>query len=300
MRIDDLRYFVAVAEHGHVGRAAHRLGVSQPALTKGVQRLEASLRLQLFERTSRGMVLTAVGSAFFDRAKNLCMELDDAVQEAADVHLGAIGTIRVGVSPPFADSLVGLAFARMLEQRPGAKVRVTIGLNDTLVNSLRLGDLDITVNALDDIEPEDLSYRALFNDPLRVVLREQHPLLLQQQLKLEHLAVQQWALPGPNVLARRRVETLFAERGLPAPDVVFQTDTSMTLVPSILRRTDLLGMLSDHSLRSQAGIGLVALEMNDTSWSRRIGVISRKGAYLSPLVQRYIDVLTERACELSA
>lgn len=300
MRTDDLRYFIAVATQGHVGRAAQRLGVTQPALTKGVQRLEASLGLQLFERTSRGMVLTTVGSVFFERAKHLCLGLDEAVQEAEDLHLGAIGTIRVGVSPPFADSLVSEAFARLLKQRPGAKVRVSISLNDTLLNSLRLGDLDISVNALDDGEPEDLDYQVLFDDELRVVLREHHPLLHRQSLGLADLASQQWALPGIQVLARRRVEARFAENGLPPPDVVFQTDTSMTLASSVLRRTDLLGLMGRQSLRSAAGRGLVALELHNAIWPRRIGVISRRGAYLSPLVRRYVEVLTECAQEMLA
>src|SRR4051794_20991781 len=117
MRLDDLRYFVAVAEEAHVGRAAQRLGVTQPALTKGVQRLEASLGLQLFERSPRGMALTSVGEVFFERAKHLCVGLDEAVQEASDLHLGAIGTIRIGVSPLFADTLVAETFALLLRQR---------------------------------------------------------------------------------------------------------------------------------------------------------------------------------------
>lgn len=300
MRIDDLRYFVAVAEQGHVGRAAQRLGVTQPALTKGVQRLESSLGLQLFERTPRGMVLTTVGGVFFERAKHLCLGLDEAVQEAEDLHLGAIGTIRVGVSPLFADSLVAEAFARLLQQRPGARARVSISLNDSLLNALRLGDLDISVNALDDVEPEDLCHEVLFEDDLCVVLREHHPLLLRQDLRLADLARQQWALPGTQVLARRRIEARFAEAGLPAPEVVFQTDTSMTLVSSVLRRTDLLGLMSRQSLRAPAGRGLVALEMAAALWPRRIGVVSRRGAYQSPLVQRFVEVLKERVHELLA
>lgn len=300
MRTDDLRYFVAVATEGHVGRAAQRLGVTQPALTKGVQRLEASLGLQLFERTSRGMSLTTVGSVFFERARHLCLGLDEAVQEAEDLHLGAIGTIRVGVSPPFADNLVSESFARLLKQRPGAKIRVSISLNDSLLNSLRLGDLDISVNALDDAEPDDLHYQVLFDDELCVVLREHHPLLQKQNLSLADLASWQWALPATQVLARRRIEARFAENGLPPLDVAFQTDTSMTLAPSVLRRTDLLGLMPRQSLRSAVGQGLVALDLHKAVWPRRIGVISRRGAYLSPLVQRYVEVLTERAQETAA
>lgn len=299
MRLEDLRYFVAVADEGHVGRAAQRLGVTQPALTKGVQRLEQELDLQLFDRGPKGMALTQVGSVFFERAKHLCLGLDEAVTEASDLHLGAIGTIRVGVSPQFADRLVCETFAQLLRQRPGAKARMTVGLNAALVASLRLGDLDLAVHALDDTEPPDLEQRALFDDELCVVARDGHPLLDNRELRLRDLADAGWALPGPEVLARRRLEARLAEHGLPLPRVVLQSDSSITSAPSVLRGSDLLSVMGRFSLRSPAGAGLVALPIAEASWPRRVGVVTRKGAYLSPLVHRFIELLTERSAALA-
>jgi DNA-binding transcriptional LysR family regulator len=297
MRLEDLHYFVAVAEEGHVGRAAQRLGVTQPALTKGVQRLEASLNLQLFERGPKGMTLTSVGSVFFERARHVCMGLDEAVQEANDLHLGAIGTIRVGVSPIFADRLVAETFAQLLHQRPGAKASLAISLNDTLLAALRRGDLDLSVNALDESEPEDLEQLALFEDELCVVLREGHPLLARPRLKLEDLADAAWALPGPEVLARRRLEARLAEHRMAPPRVVLRLDSSVTLSSSALRSSDLLGVMSRFSLRSPAGQGLVPLPLHEATWPRRVGVVTRRGAYVSPLVTRFIELLKERSRE---
>jgi DNA-binding transcriptional LysR family regulator len=297
MRLEDLRYFVAVAEEGHVGRAAQRLGVSQPALTKGVQRLEGTLAMQLFERGPKGMTLTSVGSVFFDRARHVCVGLDAAVQEASDLHLGAIGTIRVGVSPIFADRLVAETFALLLRQRPGAKARLSISLNDTLLASLRLGDLDLSINALDETAPEDLEQMPLFDDELRVVLREGHPLLQRPPMKLRDLADAGWALPGPEVLARRRLEARLAEHGMPQPRVVVRLDSSITLTPGVLRGSDLLGIMSGFSLRSPVGHGLAPLPLADAEWPRRIGVVTRRGAYLSPLVARFIELLQARSQE---
>jgi len=298
MRLEDLRYFVAVAEEGHVGRAAQRLGATQPALTKGIQRLEHSLGLQLFERGPKGMTLTGVGSVFFDRARLLCMGLDEAVQEASDLHLGAIGTIRVGASPIFADRLVGETFAELHRQRPGAKARLTVSLNDTLFALLKLGDLDLSVSALHESPPDELAQRPLFDDDLCVVVREGHPLLTRATLRLEHLADANWALPGPEVLARRRVEDRWARHGMAPPHVVLQLDNSVTLSASVLRASDLLGVMSRFSLRSSAGRGLVPLPIAEAVWPRRIGVVTRRGAYLSPLVFRFIELLEERAGEL--
>ena len=299
MRLEDLRYFVAVAEEGNVGRAAQRLGVSQPALTKGVQRLEQGLAIELFDRGPKGMTLTSVGSVFFERARHLCLGLDEAVQEVSDLHLGAIGTIRVGAAPMFADRLVAETFTVLLRQRPGAKVRLTIGLNDALLPTLRLGDLDLSINALDDTEPEDLMQTPLFNDQLCVVLRESHPLLARPRLRLQDLADAAWALPGPEVLARRRLEARLAEHGMPPPRVVARLDNSVTLAPSVLRGSDLLAVMSRFALSTAAGQGLAALPLADATWSRRIGVVTRRDAYLSPLVARFIELLRERSAEFT-
>ncbi|MGY8524309.1 LysR family transcriptional regulator [Paracidovorax citrulli] len=298
MRLEDLRYFVAVADEGHVGRAAQRLGVSQPALTKGIQRLEQTLGLTLFERGPKGMTLTTVGTTFFERARHLCLGLDEAVQEASDMHLGAIGTIRVGVSPPFADGLVAETFTALLKQRPGATARLTVSLNDTLVAALRMGALDLTVNALDDSEPEDLEQLPLFLDELCVVVREGHPLLLRPRLTFDDLSDAGWVLPGPEVLARRRLDARLAQRGMPPARVVLQLDNSITLSTSTLRHSELLGVMSRFSLRSGAGHGLAELPLHEARWSRRIGIVTRRGAYLSPLVVRFIEMLQARSASL--
>jgi len=237
---------------------------------------------------------------FFERARHLCLGLEEAVQEVSDLHLGAIGTIRVGTSPIFADRLVAETFALLLRQRPGAKARLAVSLNDTLLASLRLGDLDLSINALDDTEPEDLVQVPLFDDQLCVALREGHPLLQRPRLRLQDLADVGWALPGPEVLARRRLETRLSEHGMPPPRVVVGLDNSVTLAPSVLHCSDLLGVMSRFSLGMAAGQGLVALPLADATWPRRIGVVTRRGSYLSPLASRFIELLQERSAEFKA
>jgi DNA-binding transcriptional LysR family regulator len=192
---------------------------------------------------------------------------------------------------------VAETFALLLRQRPGAKARLSISLNDILLASLRLGDLDLSINALDETAPEDLEQMPLFDDELRVVLREGHPLLQRPPMKLRDLADAGWALPGPEVLARRRLEARLAEHGMPQPRVVVRLDSSITLTPGVLRGSDLLGIMSGFSLRSPVGQGLAPLPLADAEWPRRIGVVTRRGAYLSPLVARFIELLQARSQE---
>jgi len=294
MRLDDLRYFIAVAEEGHVGRAAHRLGLSQPALTKGIQRLERALKLTLFDRGSRGMTLTTVGDVFFQRVRHLCMGFDDAAQEAGHLHLGNIGTVRIGTSPIYADALVAKALAQLHGQRPGAKAQLSIQINTALLAALRLGDLDLCVNAIEDVAPEGLEQEVLFDDPLYVVMRDQHPLASKRNVQLRDLAQAQWALPNARVLARRLVEARFLEHGLPSPNVVLELDSSITQIASVVRNSDLLAVMSRFSLCRPASQGLVVAPHAAAKWGRNVGIVTRANAYMSPVSLRFIELL--RTC----
>src|SRR5574343_1451799 len=97
IQLDDIDYFLAVAEEGQVRKAAQRLGVSQPAVTKGLQRLEKALGFPLFDRSVKGMTPTAVAEQLRLRTCALRGSLREAIKEATDLHLGALGLLRVGV-----------------------------------------------------------------------------------------------------------------------------------------------------------------------------------------------------------
>ncbi|MES2186857.1 MAG: LysR family transcriptional regulator [Pseudomonadota bacterium] len=291
MRIEDLNYFLAVAETGHVGRASERLGQSQPALTKGIQRLERELQLQLFDRTAKGMELTSPGQAFFQRARHVRTSLDDAIKEANDLHLGKIGLVRVGVAPSHSELFFGSACAALLQQRPAARVKVTIGLNDQLLAALQFGDLDMAISALPSQELTDFVQQPLFQDDLQVVARDDHPLLRADRLRFADLADASWVLPGSNVAARRSIEARFAEHGMPPPNVVVECNSSVTSLASVVQSTDLLTLLPESVLRKAPGAGLAPLGLPETRWPRTVGITTRRGAYLSPLAERLVELL---------
>src|ERR1700754_1713770 len=91
-----LRYFVAVAEERHFGRAAQRLRMAQPPLSRQIQSLERELGLILFQRTRRGVELTPAGSAFLDGARRIFAEADRAIIEARRANSGETGRLVVG------------------------------------------------------------------------------------------------------------------------------------------------------------------------------------------------------------
>lgn len=295
VRLDDIDYFLAVADQGQARRAAAALGVSQPAVTKGLQRLEKELGFPLFERSARGMQLTPVAEQFRQRTQALRASLGEAIKEAADLHLGAMGVLRVGVSPLYAQQLFVPASLQLHRQRPAARMRVMINLNDALLAALRLGDLDLTINALPGVMPDDLQAVPLVEDALCMVVRERHPLLSRRRVRMQDLLDAEWMLPGPGVAARRSVEGRLAEAGLPPPRVAVEVSNTASQLSRLLVHSDLVSILSESQLQGPAGEGLAALPMADARFVRTIGALTRKGAALPPLAQRFLELLRETA-----
>ena len=168
-----------------------------------------------------------------------------------------------------------------------------IHLNDALLAALRLGDLDLTVNALPGAMPEDLQAVPLIEDALCMVVRNGHPLLARRRLRLTDLVDAEWMLPGPEVAARRNVEGRLAEAGLPPPRVAVEVSNTATQLGRLLAHSDLVSILSESQLQGPAGDGLVALPFVEARFVRTIGAVTRKGATLPPLAQRFLELLQE-------
>src|ERR1700758_4490383 len=96
MELRHLRYFVAVGEDQHYGRAAQRLRVAQPALSRQIQNLEEEIGFKLFERLPRGVKITAAGKLFLEDARRILYEVDDAIIRGKRIASGSTGTLRVG------------------------------------------------------------------------------------------------------------------------------------------------------------------------------------------------------------
>ncbi|MGK7951687.1 MAG: LysR family transcriptional regulator [Xenococcaceae cyanobacterium] len=96
MELRQLKYFIAVAEELHFGRAAESLHLSQPALSKQIQALEDSLKIQLLERTKHSCRLTMAGQKFLEKARRILQEVEEGIQVTRQVADGKIGRVRVG------------------------------------------------------------------------------------------------------------------------------------------------------------------------------------------------------------
>ena len=136
MEFRHLRYFLALAEELHFGRAAQRLSISQPPLSLNIQQLEASVGARLFTRNSRGVQLTAAGQAFVPAARALLAQAGAAMREAREVAQGQAGELQIG----FAGTLLYCGLPQMLQRFQDSHPRLRLALRE-LSSSEQLAEL---------------------------------------------------------------------------------------------------------------------------------------------------------------
>jgi len=301
MELRDLEYFAVVAEHGHVGRAAESLGLSQPALSKSLRRLEAAMKTKLVRRTPKGVELTAVGSALRIHVHRLRLSLDDVVHEAADLSQGRAGHLRVGAGAGLGGSqFLAAACSALLMEAPKVTLALTVGANALLLPALHNGEHDLVVSGIPHSSDKDLVQERLYDDEFLVYASANHRLAKRKRVSLADLAQERWALSAPNDLSWKRVHRVFEDNNLPPPRIAFETTFSLIRVQAIAS-SDLLSFSSRRVLQqSWRHFPLAKLRVKELAWNRTVGVSYRKDAYLSPVARRFIEILKVTAKDISA
>ncbi|MDF1605120.1 LysR family transcriptional regulator [Nocardioides sp. YIM 152315] len=171
--LDQVRSFVAVAEELHFGRAAERLQMTQPPLSRQIQKLERSIGAQLLERDNRRVVLTGAGEAFLDEAYRMLNLVDSAGDLARRVDAGAAGVVRLGFTAVSAISILGPLLRRLTAELPDVEVRLSERVTNAQVDGIRRGELDIGL-ARPPFDTALLSSRVILREPLMAVVPEAH------------------------------------------------------------------------------------------------------------------------------
>jgi DNA-binding transcriptional LysR family regulator len=295
MDLRDLTYFETIAELGHLGRAAQKLNRSQPALTKSIQRLEESFGTKLFQRDGRRIKLTPVGELLQARGKVLQQSIAQTQREVRDFASGAVGNIRLGCAATMAEYLLPKLTSALLQRAPDITLKMVIGQDDLLRESLRSGQLDMIICALitDDAQFES---HAILKDEAVVIASKGHP-IFKTRYTMADLAMYRWVLPPVGVSSRKWLDEAFLRQQLPLPVVQIEAN-SIPLLPGLIERTSLLSFTARETLEfgnNMQRLREVALE--HTTMKRTIGCTVRRGGYLSPAAQAMVQMLRNSSGE---
>ncbi|MFM0213210.1 LysR family transcriptional regulator [Paraburkholderia sediminicola] len=294
----DLTYFLTIASTGTLARAAEQLGISQPAVTKAIQRLERKVGVTLVERTARGSVLTEAGKIFHTRVSGVSMQLDSAVEEARDVGGGHAGLLRIGATPATTSFALRSLFPTLLVERPAARVNVTTAFSDTLLDAIDKREVELAVCPLPETLDASMVKEMLYDDHYSLMVSTRHPLAKRELVTVDDLVDCEWAASTRQESARVQIEQAFAKQGYPRRMRVVVEANSLAALILIVSTTQLVSFINARSIAPGSLPPDIAVRpIQFDGLLRQVGLIRRAG-YLSPIAQRAQEILRSAAREL--
>lgn len=289
MEIDDLLWFKRVAERGSVRRAASELGVSQPALSKAIRRLEISFGLKLFERTARGVLLTVAGRLIYQRAVQISDWNLNLKADVTSLKSANSGPLRVGVVPALVQAVLIPSAKAMLEQ---SRLTIRVQLSDQLFQLLSTGEIDCAIAAVDDRVSNEFNHQILGQQRSLVVGRAHHP-LQKRSFDVADLGAQEWVLSPRHIVLRQWIDSFLEVNARMQVEPAIEIDATPAVLAPLIETTDLLTVLTEDALGSAACRKLRALPAPAPVWRLDIGLFWRRTAQFGPSMERFRSLVAD-------
>ena len=272
-----LRQFLAVVREGSLSGAANTLALTQPALTKSIQRLEAELGVKLFERLPRGIALTKHGDALLPHAQRIDAECRIADMELQAFGAGQSGRIKIGAGEFFGATFVPRAIAALRERYPQLGFELHSGLTELHYPRLLAGELDLHFGTLPQVEslPDFLVATPLLKVRSRVIAGAQHPLVRKKIVTPADLARYPWAVLHHDREVTKRVLAVLDQAGDGKLGVSVEL-TSLSAMVQLLRAGPYLACFAEGLPMLQPQLGLAILAYPKPIWQHQAGVVMHR------------------------
>ncbi|MFI8343494.1 LysR family transcriptional regulator [Streptomyces sp. NPDC085639] len=222
-----LAYFVAVARHEHVTRAAHELGVPQSTLSRAMVRLEQDLGVTLFARKGRTVALTTAGRTFLASAEQALTEIGRAAESVQQDADPAAGKVAFGFLHTLGSETVPGLIRAFRADHPRIRFSLVQNYGEAMLEKLRAGELDLCLTSPLPDAP-DLVARRLDEQRLRLVVPDDHRLASRKRIRLAEAAEETFVTLEPGYGMRRITDDLCAEAGF-TPKIAFEGEEAETL-----------------------------------------------------------------------
>jgi DNA-binding transcriptional LysR family regulator len=295
MELRHLRYFIAVAEELHFGRAAQVLGISQPPLSQQIQALEQEVGARLFERTNRRVELSEAGRLFLEEARLVLAQVDKAADVARRAQLGELGELKIGFtsSAPFSSTIPQAIFA-FRQRFP------SVHLNLREMSSTRVADAlvdeSIQVGIMRPLPlPDSLTVVELMREPLVAVLSSKHPLVAgsEEGLFLSALALEPFVFFPRSYGSGLYTQLLSLARDAGfSPHFAQEAGEAMTIIGLVAAG---LGVsVLPASYRRMRIDGVIYRPLLDPEAISAVWLVQRKDQN-SPMAKAFVELLTRKA-----
>lgn len=287
MDLRQLRHFIAVAELGNFSRAAERVFLTQPALTRSIKTLEDEIDARLFDRRSSGVELTAAGTALLEHARLMVNEQERAQQRIALAKRGLGEELVAAICPLQAQMGLRAVVAEFTREHPDVSLRIVEGHVDETVPALmdRKVDLVFTTVPATTMQ-EKLAYERIRSSSCSIYGGAGHPLAQRSGITPAELTRWAWAmLDQKHWLAATRNYFAVGNSGMPTAGV---KTSSVSFMKSLVLEEGMLGMLPDALME---GTGAVALNVERLPRPLRAGLLFRADAEIKRSAELFAEKL---------
>lgn len=270
MDLRTMRYMLIVAEHGHMTRAAEALGVSQPALSAALRKLEAELGAAVFHRTGKGVEVTDAGRVFLEHAAGAIRQAEQGVEAVRELVGLESGSILVGAGATAAGYLLPNAIRAVQVEHPALRFSIREAGSSAVAQGVISGELDLGIVTLplDHPRAEDLMVVRTISDELRLIVPPGHRLNDRKTFRWEDLIDEPVVAFEAESAVRRLIDATASEQGV-ALNVVMELRSIESIVQMVKAEIG-VGFVSKYGLPDGAGLRLAA-----TPIERQLGVIRR-------------------------
>jgi DNA-binding transcriptional LysR family regulator len=299
LRLRDLHIFFTAVQCGSMAKAAQKLGVTQPAVSKVIADLEQALSIRLLDRGARGVEPTVYGRALLTRGNAAFDELRQGVRDIEFLADPTVGEVRIGCQETFAAAILPSVIHRFSKAYPRVVLHVEqLGSLAAESSALRERTIDMGMFLLvkphdDKLFADDLKVEVLFHEQLVVVVGRQSRWARRRKVGLDELVDEPWVLTESDTLSYTRVAEAFAARGLGVPKKMLQT-ISTHLRVNLAASGSHITTMPNSTLRVYGDRFLLkALPVDFPPRSWPAVIVTLKNRTLSPVVERFIEYVRD-------
>jgi len=288
MDIASLQVFLAVADTGSFSRAAERVFLTQPAISKRIAALEADLGTRLFDRIGRGIHLTEAGQALLIRARTVLRELDDVRRSITNLSGTVAGELSMATSHHIGLHRLPPALKRFHDTYPGVRLDLRFMDSERACSAVAHGELELAVVTLPPQVSSPLRVEKIWDDPLDIVVNPQHPLAA-HAVVARQLTAYPAILPGPGTYTR---EIILKALG-PLRNRIQVGMTTNYL--EVLKMLAAIGLGWSALPRTMIDEGLKVVQIKNMTIQRELGIVTHAAHTLSNAGQAMIRIIREAA-----
>lgn len=288
MHARPLKHFLAVYDNHGISAAAEQLRISQPALTKSIQKLEAEFGVPLFERRPGGVVPTRYADMLARHVRLMDMEYRHAIAEIAAARGGSEGVIRIGAGPVWYSCFLPPIIDRFLADWPETRIRLQSGVINTLIPALEAGEFDIVCTSLEFPNRAGIVKEAVVNLRHSIVAVDSHPLAGRGMAEPAELASYPWVTMANDHVGTGRIWSYFAAHECPPPRIAVES-SSLSGMLELVARGQFLAHFPEAMLRVASRYCLTALNIRGTLWETPAGLVYRQSEHRLRVLQKFIE-----------